>query len=170
MVKDYNKNQTLTESADFGYNIINGNSILLQFFNEFVSHMSRSLTYSSLEETSTTDGDSFFVYQNGEFLKKSFKDLLYIQADGSYSKLYFTDNNNVRCVHVTGNIRSIEKRINNRYLIRTHRSYIVNMTYAKTITKNRIFFDCKYKEHFAKLSQDGFKKISALYPILGCKL
>ena len=44
------------------------------------------------------------------------------------------------------------------------------MAYAKSITRNRIFFDYKYKEHFAKISQDGLKKISAMFPIIGCKL
>lgn len=170
MVKKYNEDKMLANTMDLSYNIVNRNSILLQFINELASHMSKDVINNSLEDISATDSDTFFVYQNGEFLKQSFKDLLYIKADGSYSKLFFAENNNVRCVHVTGNIRTIEKRINNRFLIRTHRSYIVNMAYAKTITKNRIFFDCRYKEHFAKISQDGFKKISSLYPIIGCRL
>lgn len=148
---------------------VSEDSILFQLFKKLLSNEDNQMRTDS-DNVRIVDNRMFFLYQNGELLKYNFNDLLYIRADGSYSKLYIIDDNKIKCLHVTGNIRSIERCINNRYFIRTHRSFIVNMLYAKSITRNRIFFDFNYKEHFAKISQDGLKKISNMFPIIGCKL
>lgn len=150
-------------------NSVNEQSVLLEVINDFFNCINDNF-FKRTDNESINNNQFFFVYQNGELLKQYLKNLLYIRADGSYSKLYIVENDIVKCIHITGNIRSIEKIITNKYLIRTHRSFIVNMLYAKSITKNRIFFENKFKEHYAKISQEGFKKISILYPIIGCKI
>jgi len=60
----------------------------------------------------------------------SVEDIVRIQGDGNYS--YFFLKNGEKII-ATKNLKFIEQRLNNKYFLRIHQSYIVNFKYLKKI-------------------------------------
>lgn len=61
-------------------------------------------------------------------------DIVYLQADGSYCKLYLSNGN---FMLVSKNLRYLEDLINdNKTFYRNHRSYIVNTRYVKKVLRS----------------------------------
>jgi len=63
----------------------------------------------------------------------SFMDIIFIQADGSYSKVIM---NNNKSLSTSKNLSSFEKVIPGDCFLRVHRSYIVNLKYLRKIYNN----------------------------------
>lgn len=61
-------------------------------------------------------------------------DIIYIKADGSYSRIITKNKSYVYCVYLV----DIARRIDIEAFVRCHRSYIVNLRYIKDVTKNQI--------------------------------
>jgi hypothetical protein len=54
-------------------------------------------------------------------------DLLYIEADDNYATLYWRSDKGLEKKMLRVNLKSIETQLNNAYIIRCHRSFIVNI-------------------------------------------
>jgi len=68
--------------------------------------------------------DRLFIRGNDSMERVDFDKILYVQASSGCSLIYI-DNNKSICY--TKNIQVLEKKIQYRYLVRVHRSYIVNL-------------------------------------------
>lgn len=71
------------------------------------------------------------VYKNKKVLLVDLKSVCCIKADGHYSKLY-TDKAEYFC---NLSISDLDKRLDERFFFRVHRSHIVNLRFAKSFEK-----------------------------------
>jgi two-component system LytT family response regulator len=71
----------------------------------------------------------------------------YIEADGSYTKLYFTDNSNIILSRLLKSFEFLSDKYN---FFRVNRSYIINLDYCYEISKG--------KNHYVIMKND--KKIN----------
>jgi DNA-binding LytR/AlgR family response regulator len=78
--------------------------------------------------------DSIFVKDGNHFIKVPLKEILYMEATGSYCKLYSTD----REFTVSCNLNKLSMKIAEHNFIRVHRSYVVNLNHIKGINGEAI--------------------------------
>lgn len=74
-----------------------------------------------------------FVTRKGEQFFVSFKDIIFLESDGSYSHLYTIDER----IMSSKNLGHYEKLLPEDQFVRTHHSYVVNAHHIKKITKSR---------------------------------
>jgi two-component system LytT family response regulator len=104
---------------------------------------------------------------NSELLRFNFKhgfeviktsEIIYLEADGRYSKIVMT---NDRELIVSHNIGNFENLVTDKNFIRTHRSAIINPQYFKRLNRlNKIcVLGSDTKEHKIKVSSRGVKEL-----------
>lgn len=76
--------------------------------------------------------DRIFVREKGKMVKIFLSDILYVEADGAYSKIVSNDKVFILAV----NLRNLEGRISSDLLMRVHRSYVVNLKHIDSIEEN----------------------------------
>jgi len=76
--------------------------------------------------------DRIFVREKGKMIKIFLSDILYVEADGAYSRII--SSNKVFILAV--NLRNLEEKIASDLLMRVHRSYIVNLKHIDSIEEN----------------------------------
>ena len=76
--------------------------------------------------------DHLFVRYKGRFEKVAQSDILWVEADESYSKIHTAE----RTYTVTFKLKVMEERLSHPSLIRVHRSYIVNVDKVNAIEEN----------------------------------
>lgn len=84
-----------------------------------------------------------FTTQSG-FVYLAVRDIIYVQADGSYSKIFESDS---KFHHVSRNLKEIEKQLVSATFIRVHKSYLVNKEYITSYDK---------KSRNCTLTKNGF--------------
>lgn len=84
------------------------------------------------------------VYKDKQVLLVDLEAVCAIKAEGHYSTLY-TDEENYLC---NLSLSDLENRINSEHFLRVHRSYIVNLQYAKAFEKvdEQCFLVLDYKD------------------------
>jgi DNA-binding LytR/AlgR family response regulator len=98
-----------------------------------------------------------FNFKHGfEIIKTS--DIIYLQADGRYSKICLTGNRELTVSH---NIGNFENLIHHKNFIRTHRSAIINPHYFKRLNRlNKIcILGNEVEEYKIKVSSRGIKDL-----------
>ena len=73
--------------------------------------------------------DSIFVKDGNHFIKVPLKEILYLEATGSYCKLFSTD----REFTISSNLNKLSSKIAEHNIIRIHRSYVINLNHIKGI-------------------------------------
>ena len=73
--------------------------------------------------------DSIFVKDGNHFIKVPLKEILYLEATGSYCKLFSTD----REFTISCNLNKLSSKIAEHNFIRIHRSYVINLNHIKGI-------------------------------------
>ncbi|HVI43531.1 MAG TPA: LytTR family DNA-binding domain-containing protein [Chitinophaga sp.] len=77
-----------------------------------------------------------------------FKDLLYIEANGNYSRVFFQSGNTARSIMMSHSIAEYEELLPDTLFYRIHKSYLVNCRYIRKILKEEnpvILLDNKYR-------------------------
>ncbi|HEY5824673.1 MAG TPA: response regulator [Cyclobacteriaceae bacterium] len=78
--------------------------------------------------------DSIFVKEGTRFIKVPLTEILYLEATGSYSKLFSID----REFTISCNLNKLSSKIAEHSFIRIHRSYVVNLNHIKGINGESI--------------------------------
>jgi len=78
--------------------------------------------------------DRIFVREKGKMIKIFLTDILYIEADGAYSKIATQE----KAFLVSHNLSKLETRIANEVLMRVHRSYIINLEKIDSIEETEV--------------------------------
>jgi DNA-binding LytR/AlgR family response regulator len=93
--------------------------------------------YRKIQSNQSVNQFPFFFLQTGKnkFNKIAFDDLMLVEADGEYLKLYLTDN---REVTVFKRLKSILLELPAFQFKQVHRSYIVNVSFIESISHNQI--------------------------------
>lgn len=76
-----------------------------------------------------------FVWRQNDYLKLELNEILWIKAEGSYSKLYLTGN---RSMIISFHLAIIEKELPDVDFIRIHRSYIINLKHVVSLIGNSL--------------------------------
>ena len=64
----------------------------------------------------------------------SMQNLIRIEADSNYSRLYFSDGSTLLVAKV---LRKFEDELDKRFFIRPHRTHLVNTSFVSSYTKGR---------------------------------
>lgn len=84
----------------------------------------------SIHVSHEIEGDPAMVVirsETSETAEFHLPDLLYIEADDNYATLYWRSDKGLEKKMLRVNLKSIETQLNNAYIIRCHRSFIVNI-------------------------------------------
>ncbi len=92
-----------------------------------------------------------FVKEGSNLIKIQTKDLLFIKADDSYSKLFTKD----KIYVISVNLGKLFAKLPSDSFIRIHRSYIININFIDKITNGYIILS-KHKIPVSKSYQEAF--------------
>jgi len=95
----------------------------------------------------------FFVKDGLNLVKIQTKDLLFIKADDSYSKLFTEE----KTFLLTLNLGKLIQKLPGNTFIRTHRSYVVNLNFVDKISNGYVLIG-KHKIPISKSYHDDFYK------------
>ena len=96
-----------------------------------------------------------------ETLTFNLPDLLFVQADDNYSTVYWMSDNSVHKKLLRINLKNIESQIDNSFMLRCHRSFIVNVHAISNVTGNTNGYKLRVKdtEHFIPVSRQKGKEV-----------
>lgn len=126
LIKPYNPNQ-LQISLDFAIaNFINKEEAQLQH-----SLLSQKVTIPSLH----ADSDYFFLKDGHKYVRVKVEDILWVEALGANVKI-ITEHS---IFTLSANLGSFSKQVPHGFLVRVHRSYLININKIESFCGNRIF-------------------------------
>jgi two-component system LytT family response regulator len=82
-----------------------------------------------------TAGDHFFIRETEGITRLRYKDVLYIESMGDFSKIFKVDGQ--KHIILSG-LKSLESQLPKKLFIRVHKQYIVNMDHIQTISRGEI--------------------------------
>lgn len=101
--------------------------------------LSLDLTTEEAEDGSTFKGkylsDRIFVRDREYLYKVLYADIQYIEADGAYTKIYTND----KTYTLSQTMKKVADKIQSEYLIRIHRSFIINTNNVDRISEGYIY-------------------------------
>ena len=121
--------------ADLPIQIIRGSGC-----KELVCSIPPSESESDIEYSTGTDKKYVFVWRQNDYLKLIFDEILWIEAEGSYSKIYLTGN---RSMVVSFHLAVIEKDLPDSDFIRIHRSFLINLYHVNSLIGNSLNIEGK---------------------------
>ncbi len=138
-------------------------AFLLKPFNEKELPIAIELAFSNHNKDIITSKkpllkDSIFVKNGKMFERIKLTDILYIQADGSYSSIKTTSGNYTLAL----NLSHFNEEINNGLFIRVHRSYVINLHNITSFDANSILIGditVPISKQFQETFLEGIKKI-----------
>lgn len=95
----------------------------------------------------------------GEIIKLKFTDILYCESHQHYIDI----NTKYGKVTVKKNMSDLERELDKNFFIRTHRSYIVNISYTKEIKKNIILLENNFEIPISKMKKNEVKDLYFKY-------
>ncbi len=131
--KPYNKNDLMI-AIEVAYN--------LQHTKEFNNKINEAI-------------DSIFIKVINQYKKIKLTDILYLEAAGSYSKIFTTNEE----LLVSYNLSHFESMIQNAIFKRIHRSYIININYVNGLESNSVIINNKN----IPVSKQYFKEVMGLF-------
>jgi two-component system LytT family response regulator len=104
-------------------------------FERFLKAVNRAADRIKTGDQSTQpEVDHFFVRVDNQHLKLRFDDVIFIEADGDFVRI-----NTLNATHmVLVNLKNIEEQLPSSLFIRTHRSYVVNLSKIETLDNTEI--------------------------------
>ena len=83
-------------------------------------------------------GDRFFIRKGERTVRYFYLEILYVEASGCYSRIYFRDRSTL---FVTNPLVATELLLPRNMFRRVHRSYIVNLWEIEGFVNNTIYID-----------------------------
>jgi DNA-binding LytR/AlgR family response regulator len=102
--------------------------------------------------------DRIFVRCRDKMIKIKTEDILYIEADRNYSRIY--TKNKEHLLSVT--LKTIEEKLPANIFLRTHRSWIVNLAHIDEVAEGHIIIDQKPIPLSAGLKEQLLQRIQTL--------
>lgn len=102
---------------------------------------------------------------NNELIKTPIEDILYFEADGSYTKIYTygQNRNNNTCKLISKKLGQIEKELKIYGFIRAHKSYLVNLANIIDLDETIIIKDFKFSIPIGRKYKEQVKRDYLLY-------
>ncbi|WP_272149257.1 LytR/AlgR family response regulator transcription factor [Tenacibaculum aiptasiae] len=133
-------------------------------YTEFFSaaNKAKQLLFNSAPSKTSMD-DYIFIKSDYKLIKINLKDIIYVEGLKDYLKFYTV--NSEKPYLTLKSMKSLEEELSNKYFMRVHRSFLVNLKMITTVERNRIVFgekyipiSEKYKENFQKFIEGDFLK------------
>ncbi len=131
------ENSTFKKAAE-----VKPNAFLLKPFNELELPIAIELAFSNHNAEAINSAanrpvlrDAIFVKSGNKFEKIRIEDILYVEADGSYSKIA-TKNGDYT---ISFNLSHFHEEIDNRFFCRVHRSFVINISNIDGFDANSVF-------------------------------
>ena len=83
--------------------------------------------------------DRIFVRQREKMIKIIVADILYIEADRNYCRIFTKTNEYLLCI----TLKAIEEKISRRLFLRVHRSYIINLSHIDAVAEDHVIINQK---------------------------
>jgi len=83
--------------------------------------------------------DRVFVRQREKMIKIFVADILYIEADRNYCRIFTKTHEYLLCV----TLKAIEEKLDNRIFLRVHRSYIINLSHIDAVAEDHVIINQK---------------------------
>jgi DNA-binding LytR/AlgR family response regulator len=94
--------------------------------------------------------DFFFIPDNYEYVKVRCKDILFVEADGSYVKIHTTG----KVLQISTNLKNFEEQFEHFDFLRVSRKHIININFTERINGVHLvikdYDDAEYKIPFSK--------------------
>ncbi len=102
---------------------------------------------------------------NSERVSLSTDRLILIQSQDNYSKIVLEKGGVVESKLIRSSLRDIENQIDYSFIVKCHRSYIVNLSRVEKVSGNARDFKVKLSNYpdWIPVSRDAYKKIAALF-------
>ena len=128
-----------------------------------ISRMAENETGPQTEDNTDDDrpfilSDRIFVRHREKMIKIIVADILYIEADRNYSRI-FTKNKEY-LLSIT--LKTIEEKLPGRIFLRTHRSYIINLAHIDEVAEGHVIIDQKAIPLSAGLKEQLLQRIQTL--------
>jgi hypothetical protein len=79
--------------------------------------------------------DGLFIRQDGYGKKYFYTDILWIEASANYCDFYFKNKSRIT---VACRLGTVERQLPDKYLVRVHRGFILNLRYVDTVAGNSL--------------------------------
>lgn len=114
-----------------------------------------------------TDGTSqfpkhIFIRNNDRFRKTMFRDILFIEASGSYCCIHLASGKEI---FLSMNLSRISEQLSPRQFARVHRSYVVNMEHVDSLDGN-ILYIARHRIPISRRHMDEVR--GSLNVLTGC--
>lgn len=103
--------------------------------------------------------DIITIKRFGDIINLKFDDIVYCESYQHYIEINTKDSK----VIVKKKISDLEKELDGNLFIRTHRSYIVNISYTKEIKKNSIILKNNIEIPISKMKKNKVKEFYFKY-------
>lgn len=128
-----------------------------------ISRIAENKTPVVVEESSSDDmpfilSDRIFVKHKDKMVKLVIADILYIEADRNYCRIY-TQNKEYL---LSTTLKIMEEKLPTRHFIRVHRSYMVNLTQIEEVAENHVILESKAIPLSISMRDELLKRIQTI--------
>ena len=128
-----------------------------------ISRMAEKDTGAQPEMTSGEEqpfilSDRIFVRHKEKMVKIMIADILYIEADRNYSRIFTAQKEYLLSI----TLKTIEEKLPSRLFLRIHRSYIINITHVDEVAESHVMIAQKPIPLSAGLKENLLKSIQTL--------
>ncbi len=102
--------------------------------------------------------DRIFVRQREKMIKILVADILYIEADRNYCRIFTKTNEYLLCI----TLKTIEEKLNNCIFLRVHRSYIINLSHIDAVADDHVIINQKAMPVSEGLKEKLLQRIQTL--------
>jgi DNA-binding LytR/AlgR family response regulator len=102
--------------------------------------------------------DRIFVRQREKMVKIIVAEILYIEADRNYCRIFTKTHEYLLCV----TLKTIEEKLDNRIFLRVHRSYIVNLSHIDAVAEDHVIINQKAMPVSEGLKEKLLQRIQTL--------
>jgi DNA-binding LytR/AlgR family response regulator len=102
--------------------------------------------------------DRIFVRQREKMIKIIVADILYIEADRNYCRIFTKTNEYVLSI----TLKTIEEKLNNHIFLRVHRSYIINLSHIDAVADDHVIINQKAMPVSEGLKEKLLQRIQTL--------
>lgn len=102
--------------------------------------------------------DRIFVRQREKMIKIIVADILYIEADRNYCRIFTKTNEYLLSI----TLKTIEEKLNNHIFLRVHRSYLINLSHIDAVADDHVIINQKAVPVSAGLKENLLHRIQTL--------
>ena len=102
--------------------------------------------------------DRIFVRYKEKMVKIMLADILYMEADRNYSRIFTSNREYVLSI----TLKSIEEKMSMQLFMRIHRSYLINITHVDEVAENHVMIDKKSVPLGAGMREQLMQRIQTL--------